>query len=67
MGSVNNADISDNRIDFIRSFINGLTQEQTNSEGTLILQILDTTNDQNLIDSFNITNFKKFQYSFRQI
>ena len=58
MGSVNNADISDNRIDFIRSFINGLTQEQTNSEGTLILQILDTTNDQNLIDSFNITNFK---------
>tara|TARA_Y100000389_G_scaffold5281_1_gene4988 strand:- start:2086 stop:3264 length:1179 start_codon:yes stop_codon:yes gene_type:complete len=59
MGDVNNADISDNRIDFT-TFINRLTQtqEQTNSEGTLILPILDTTNDRTLIDSFNITNFK---------
>ena len=51
---------NDKRRDFIRFFINGLTQtqEQTNSEGTLILPILDTTNDRTLIDSFNITNFK---------
>lgn len=57
MTTINNPDISDNRLNFY-TFINELTQERTNSEGTIIIPILDTTNDDTLIDSFNITSFK---------
>ena len=57
MTTINNPDISDNRLNF-STFINELTQERTNSEGTIIIPILDTTNDNTLIDSFNITSFK---------
>ena len=57
MPDINNPDISDNRLNFV-AFINEFTQEKTNSEGTIIIPILDTTNDDTLIDSFNITSFK---------